>query len=95
MARRKHRGSCRKYGRSKRTGRCRIRPSGGRRRRMKLGGRKVRGGFKVACNGKRVYASASESSARAAASAASKRMGRCLVFTKKGRVATYAHGQSA
>lgn len=91
---RKKRGNCKKYGRSKSTGKCRIRPAPGRaksklhRRGSKAGG----GHYKVNCQGKSVYASSSESTARAAAAAASKRMKSCTIFTKTGRVATYDHG---
>lgn len=88
MARRKR--HC-KHGFKKGTRQCRKRAVHHRRRRH-MGGRKIGGDYKVACNGKRVYASSSESSAKDAARSASKRMGRCLVFTKRGRVATYSRG---
>lgn len=97
MAKHKKRGSCKKYGRSKTTGRCRTRPghTGRRGSTLHKRGHHVGGEYKVACAGKRVYASTSESSAKDAARAASKRMGSCLVFTSKGRVATFKHGSSA
>lgn len=89
------RGNCKKYGRAK-SGKCRKGPraSGRAASRLHKRGRKIGGEYKVACNGKRVYASTSESGARDAAKAASKRMGRCTIFTSKGRVANYQHGTS-
>lgn len=90
------RGNCKKYGRSKSTGKCRVRPAAGPRgSRIHRRGKHVGGTYKVACGGRRVYASSSESSAKAAASAASKRGANCVVFTKTSRVATYAHGKQA
>lgn len=90
----KKRGNCKKYGRSKSTGKCRIRPAAsGSRRGSKLHrrGSKVGGTYKVACGGKRVYASSSESAALAAARAAAKHKGAsCVVFTKTRRVAVAA-----
>lgn len=80
---------CARYGRGKKGRKvCR------RWRRAGVGlGKKVGGRFKVNCDGKRVYAAGDESKAKSAAAAASKRHSRCLVFTKKSRVATYAHGK--
>jgi hypothetical protein len=93
MAKRK--GNCKKYGRSKTTGKCRKAHRVGRKgSKLHKRGRHIGGEYKVACNGKRVYASTSESSAKDAARAASKRMGSCLVYTGKGRVASFKHGSS-
>jgi hypothetical protein len=89
----KKRGNCKKYGRSTSTGKCRARPSPGRRgSKIHRRGKKAGGQFKVSCQGKRVYASGSESSAKAAAASASKRMKHCTVFTKTSRIATFEHG---
>lgn len=92
----KKRGNCKKYGRSKSTGKCRARPAPGRRgSKLHRRGKKIGGTYKVACAGRRVYASGSPDSAKAAAAAASKRGANCVVFTKTSRVATYAHGKQA